>query len=216
MDDHLNDGQMNASHLSLLLRSQSWMMMNHAWNRLANGNEKAQEIIKTHLNDYYSGVCGNEQTGSLDDYCDLFRKQMATGLITPALLARMMSEDDTFTHAVQRAYGSFGVAWRLLDDINDLQEDMFKGHHSSVYVHLSQEMKNRWNRIPCQNADDREGHVTVIVDYLLENNVIERLKARICNELDTAVSIAAVVDLEGLADEFRCLLRPLSTSERLP
>lgn len=209
MDDHLNDGQMNASHLSLLLRSQSWMMMNHAWSRLSAGNEKAQEIIKNHLNDYYSSVCGNEQTGSLDDYCSLFRKQMATGLITPVLLARMIREEDALAHAVQRAYGSFGVAWRLLDDINDIETDMMKGQRSAVYIHLSKEMKSLWDRIPGMNADKHAGSVQAIIEYIRKNSVIDHLRLSLCNELEAAASLADEIHLEGLADEFRCLVRPL-------
>ena len=74
LDDHLNDNEIPASHLTLLLRSQSWMIMMNALNRLANGVEKGNEIIENFIDDYYSGIRSSEDTESLDSYCKLFRK----------------------------------------------------------------------------------------------------------------------------------------------
>ena len=40
LDDHLNDGQLATSHLTLLLRSQAWALMTNALKRLADGVEE--------------------------------------------------------------------------------------------------------------------------------------------------------------------------------
>ena len=57
--------------------------------------------------------------------------------------------------------------------------------------------------------DKSNGYAGIILDYVLENSVIEKIKERICSELESAASIAESYKLKGLADEFLCLLRPL-------
>ncbi len=206
LDDHLNDNEIPATHLTLLLRSQSWMIMINALNRLANGVEDGNEIIQNFIDDYYSGIRSSEDTESLDSYCELFRKQMATWLIVPVLVTKKTTTDDQFIDAIQSAYGSFGIAWRLLDDIKDIETDMVKGVHSSVYYCLPQKIKNNWDK---NIGDENSGSARIILNYVLENNVIARIIARICRELELAASIADSYKMMDFADEFRCLLSSL-------
>ena len=126
-DDHLTDGQLPITHLALLIRSQSWMIMNRAFGRLARGVERGSAIVRDFIDDYYSSVATSDGTKSLDSYCDLFRKQMATWFVVPVLLARRMSTDEEFSRSIQAAYSSFGIAWRLIDDLQDIEKDMMKG-----------------------------------------------------------------------------------------
>ena len=83
-DDHLTDGQLPVTHLALLMRSQSWMIMNQAFERLARGVEKGPAIVCDFIDDYYSSIGKSDETKSLDSYCNFFRKQMATWLIVPS------------------------------------------------------------------------------------------------------------------------------------
>ena len=209
LDDHLNDGEMEATHLNLLLRSQAWLMMSVSFNRLADEVSAGKEIVRQHLDDYYSGVCCSQGAESLDGYCTLFRKQMATGMIVPALLTRKLTAEKEFTTAVLKAYGSFGIAWRLLDDINDIEKDMKKGTRSSVYLCLPENIRNYWGGNNAKGADPGAGSHKVVLDYVLENGVIKTLSERICKELESAASLAEAHHLTGWADEFRCLMRPL-------
>jgi len=206
LDDHLNDGQIPTSHLTLLFRSQAWMIMNNALNRLADGIDGGHKIVKVFLDHYYAGIFSSERTKSLDDFSDLFRKQMATWLIVPILLTKSIHNDRKVTEAIQSAYESFGIAWRLLDDINDIETDMTKGVHSSVYNCLPENIRNYWDKV---KEAKKNSYSKAILDYILENSVIERIKVRICNELDLAASTADAYNMPDWADEFRCLLSPL-------
>ena len=210
LDDHLNDNEWPATHLFLLLRSQSWMIMNNAWNRLADKIDGGEEIVAGFVDDYYAGIRSSKEILSLDSYCDLFRKQMATGFIVPALILKKMTTNEEFARAIQTAYGSFGIAWRLLDDINDIETDMMKSVHSSIYISLSENIKNYWDK---NTEDINSDHIKVILDYILKNGVIDRIKERICSELDSAASMADDYKMASLADEFRCLLRPLRDTQ---
>jgi hypothetical protein len=209
LDDHLNDNELPASHVALLLRSQSWMIMNHALDTLADRVDGGEEIVRSFINDYYSGICGSAKTNSLESYCDLFRKLMAMGLIVPALMTREITSDVGFTDAVLTAYVSFGIAWRLLDDIRDIRIDMAKGIHSSIYACLPEEIRDSWNGNAEEKKDKNNGYAQLVLSYIQKDSVIDRIKERICSELESAASIADYFDMSGLGDEFRSLLRPL-------
>jgi hypothetical protein len=214
LDDHLTDNQVPATHLTLLLRSQAWMIMNNTLGSLADGVDGGVKIVAGFLDDYYSSIRSSEKIESLDRYCELFRKQMATWLIVPVLMSKKMGTGAEFTEAIRTAYGSFGIAWRLLDDIKDIEADMVSGVHSAIYVCLSNDIKNCWEKNQRGNIRNEIGpHGNAIVNYLLHNRIIESIKARICSELVSAAAIADNHQLPGLADEFRCLLTPMEDTQ---
>ena len=207
-DDHLIDGQLPITHLSLLMRSQSWMIMTQAYKGLATGVDKGAAIVCGFIDDYYSSIGKSDEFESLDSYCALFRKQMATWLITPILLAKMISPNKEFSRSIQAAYSSFGIAWRLLDDLQDIEKDMMNGVHSSIYVCLNEDLKDRWDKVK-EKIDQDYDNVKTILSYVLEKGVIDGIKQRVCCELESAASIADSCSMKGLASEFRCLLQPL-------
>jgi hypothetical protein len=213
LDDHLNDGHLSATHLALLLRSQLWLIMNNAFNRLAHGINGGEETLQSFIGDYYASISGSEEVQSLDRYCDLFRKQMATWLIAPVLMTKKMSIDEGFTDAIQTAYESFGIAWRLLDDINDIQTDMMKGIHSSIYTCLPEKIRNYWDKDTEKKKGKNSSDVKIVLNYILENSVIDKVRERIRSELEFAQSIADDYNMAGWADELRCLLSPLRSSQ---
>jgi len=212
-DDHLTDGQLSITHLALLIRSQSWMIMNQAFERLAEGVDKGPAIVRAFIDDYYSSIGRSDEVKSLDGYCDFFRKQMATWLIVPVLLARRMSADEEFARSIQAAYCSFGIAWRLLDDIQDLEKDMMKGAHSSIYVCLNKDLRGWWDKDPEEKKDQNNGYAKTILSYVLENRVIDIIRERTCSELESAASKADSCSMSGLASELRCLLKPLGNRQ---
>ncbi len=209
LDDHLNDGQISVNHLTLLLRSQSWMIMNAALNRLAAGVDGGNKIVQRFLNDYYASICNPQEPESLDGYCDRFRKQMATWVIVPVLISKKIGHDENLTDALQKAYESFGIAWRLLDDLQDIEKDMERSEHSAIYIGLTDETKTWWDEIPLEKSGNRKRYTERILDHILSDRIVELVKKKAVSELESAASIADSVKLTGLADEFRSLVKPL-------
>jgi hypothetical protein len=209
IDDHLNDGQISVNHLSLLLRSQAWMRMNNALGNLTDGVDDGHEIVKGFIDEYYTGICGSEKIESLDRYCERFRKQMATWLIVPVLITKKIADDTDFTHSIQSAYESFGIAWRLLDDLQDIEKDMIKGTHSAIYYSLFENIKNLWDKKTEAKSDDSSEYPKTILEFVLENSVINRIKERICSELESAAAVADSYNMADLKNEFYSLLQPL-------
>jgi hypothetical protein len=210
LDDHLRDHQVPVTHLALLLRSHSWVIMNSAARNLAAELKNGERIIENFIDDYYCSIRSEKELKSLDDYCEHFRKQMATWFIVPIILTKKINHDEAFPRAVQSAYGSFGIAWRLLDDIQDMEIDMNNGIPSAIFVCLPEEMQKLWLMQPARNSQDKRRFLESVTDHILQKDIIGTLKQKICSELKSAAAIASDYHLTGLADEFDCLSRPLT------
>ncbi len=204
LDDHLNDGEIPATHLNLLIRSQAWMFMSQANDILSKNIDDGKETSKRFIDAYYSSIVPSLAASNLDAYCARFRDQMATWMIVPVLLMKKTNQNSAFIRNIQQAYGSFGVAWRLLDDIWDLEEDMSQRTHTSIFVSLSAENKILWDKNPRGKADTEQ-----LIRHIAEHKIVEQNLARIENELESAISIATSNNMTGYADELRCLLSPL-------
>ncbi|CAB1078799.1 hypothetical protein D1AOALGA4SA_6527 [Olavius algarvensis Delta 1 endosymbiont] len=212
LDDHLHDGQLPATHLTMLLRSQAWMIMNTALNQLIRGVADGEIIVRDYVDKYYASIGRSGGIRTLDSYCDLFRKQMATWFIVPVLMAKKMAADESFIRAIQMAYGSFGIAWRLLDDLRDIETDMLNGNRSAIYLCLPEQLQAWWEKgVP----DKGNGHAERILDYIREHRVIDSIMERLCWELESAAATADGCQMESLARELRCLARPLENLQNL-
>jgi hypothetical protein len=212
LDDHLTDSQLTVTPLSLLLRSQAWTIMNRAFCNLAEGVPAGERTVRGFIDDYYSSIRDSKGLESLDSYCDLFRRQMAIGMIAPTLLSMKMTGISDFTRDIEIAYGSFGIAWRLLDDIRDIGGDIEKGVESSIYLCLPEDVRIHWDNNTVRNRAAAKNSTNAILTHILEYSLIDKIKERICAELETAASIVDAHNMTGLAREFRCLAHPLRNS----
>lgn len=205
LDDHLVDGEVPVSHLALVIRSQMWRRMAEGIGSFAaavpGGHERARGLI----DEYYRGICTTEAPGTLDEYCALFRGQMATSLVAPLLLARRVKDDDDFIADVRGAYESFGIAWRLIDDIQDIGEDAARGIRSAVYVSLENPGRGLW-----EDADRGDGGTARLCGIIEESRVIETLARRIVAELGSAAERMERRGMNAMAEEFRALAKPLA------
>ncbi len=210
LDDHLTDRQVPVSPLTLRLRRGAWTIMKRAFHNLAEGIPSGEKTVRRFIDEYCSSVQGSKGLTSLDRYCDLFRKQMAIGMIAPVLLSMKMKGISDFSRDIEIAYGSFGIAWRLLDDIRDISRDMEKGVRSGIYLCLPKKVKTHWNNHNSKSHATAKDSLITVLNYIQEYQLIEKTKERICIELETAASIVEAYDLTGLAREFRYLARPLT------
>ena len=208
LDDHLTDNQVSVSLLTLLLRTEAWNSMNLALLNLSKGLPAGETTISRFINDYYSSNQDSTELGSLDRYCDLVRKQGATLLITPILLSMKMTGISKFTSDIETAFGSFGVAWRLLDDLRDIREDVGTGAETSIYLCLPERLRTYWKSSVFGTGATVESAQKAVLMYIFQHNIIGDIKKRIYAELELAASIVEAHNLTGLGAEFRCLADP--------
>jgi len=206
LDDHISDNEIQASHLTLLLRSQSWMVMNQALRGLAVGVDGGIEIVENLIDEYYAAIWNPGNPDTLDAYCDLFKRQMATWLIVPGLLSRNWIPLKESSDAIQQAYEAFGVAWRLLDDIMDMAIDIRNSAHSAIYTCLPENMRALWDGNEPGGTDSYR--YQAILNYVCHSDLINQIKRRIVTELQSSIAISEGHDITGLALELRSLMSP--------
>ena len=183
--------------------------MNRAFATLAAGVPNGDSAVGRFIDEYYFSNQHTEGIVSLNSYCDLFRKQMAIVVAAPVLLCMKMTGDSYFAGQIESAFGSFGIAWRLLDDVQDISEDIETGSESSVYFCLTERLKSEWKTCGVEIRDGTRPAVIRILSHILEGRFIDDIKARICAELRVASSAATACNMIGLAEEFQCLTLPL-------
>ena len=208
LDDHLVDGEMPPTPLVLLLRSQAWLRMEQALEGLAEGLPEGRRLVDGFLGDYYTAAGYAAPARCLEDYCGLFRRQMATGFMVPALLNMRAKVDRRSARRIEGAFGSFGIAWRLLDDLQDVRSDLARGVPSAVYLCLGEEGQSLWKDLPGRSPSAGDDRAARILMAMQAEKVCQRLCARIGRELQQAADIMAASGLPGLACELRCLGRP--------
>lgn len=211
LDDHLADGELPATHLTLLLRSQAWHLMQEALARfsaaVAGGPEAAENLI----DDYYSAISDSATPDTIDEYCGRFRRQMATGLIVPQLTAMMASEGPALAASVRSAGESFGVAWRVLDDIQDLGPDIRHGRHTAIYCLLPEEGRVLWDSICSDTGTCDANDAFRRLGIIMKNSgIIATTVGLIREELGRASEFAREAGLAGLAGEYRTLMEPFA------
>jgi len=112
---------------------------------------------------------------------------------------------------VRKAMESFGVAWRILDDIRDIRKDVRKHVRTAVYLSLPEAGRALWDVIsskagPCEADDVLDDLAGVMADAGILPDLIEKIS----RELDTAAGAAGSAGLAGLVREFNVMKEPLA------
>jgi hypothetical protein len=210
LDDHLNDGEVAPSHLLLLLRSQGWLLLREAISEFAV-NKDERELADFLVNQYYEGMYPDKEPVSLDEYCDLFKKEISTWYIMPMLAAKKVFGNMEAAAGIKKAMEHFGVAWRLLDDIQDAEEDLSFSRHTALYHSLPADAKMLWDSA----AHIKAGGSTVddirerVYRELSDGNRLGALLERIVRELDEASIAAEALGMQGLSEQYKALGKPV-------
>jgi hypothetical protein len=204
LDDHLNDGQIPVSHLILQLRTQAWMRFTQGAEQLVLAESERESLIYCWINRYFSGVHGPESLDSLGAYCEQFRQQLSTTLVLPMIVADRTLHN---TADVQEAYEAFCIAWRLLDDLRDCQDDALSGQLSGVYYLLPLEQRQVWQG--CQGLEPTSIVWQGLAQYLEGSGVLRAVVGEILAWLAVAQAAATRANLPGYAEELQQLAQPL-------
>lgn len=144
LDDHLHDGEIPASHTTVLIRSQAWHIRENIIESLNSQQsgilEKASELTDT----YYSAISRLSGFSSLKSYISNFSKQAATVLIAPFAAACYARLNKDKIECMLNSLTHFLNAWRVLDDIHDAEEDCNAQNESAVSLLLNETSRNKW------------------------------------------------------------------------
>ncbi len=205
IDDHLTDGQIGTSHLMLLLRTEAWMRMTEAIESFSENNKEFKSIAEQLINEYYKGVCSLHCPKNFNEFCAQFKKEISTIYIMPLLTAKKLGSTDELMSDIKKCIASFGLAWRLIDDINDLEQDI-KGEHSGLYYSLPSTGRELWDSIDTGKNGTAAEQITKIIT---ENRIIERITSQITEELKKASLIAGKHKMDELSRQYSVMRAPL-------
>lgn len=208
IDDHMADGDIPATHLTLLFRSQLWMAMHQALDGLAERRDTEVKSLHQFIDRYYGAIENSAEPDSLDSYCEQFKDQMGMGYIAPVHLTKRLTDSEHLAEGVQTALGAFGCAWRLLDDLHDIKVDMQSGETTAVFLCLPDDVKRLWVTSRHAKSDFRE-NVDLIIESIRDQNIKDIIIEHICRELDLAASAADAAGITGYAEELTTMAKPL-------
>lgn len=195
LDDHLVDGEFPLNNLALHLRTQAWMSFHEAASQLAASVDGGAAVAVEFLDAYFATIDEPPDSPNLAEYERLFRGQMATWLVAPLLTARLVGHDE---HQVRGMFESFGLAWRLFDDLRDCAADARAGTRSGLYHLLLPEGQTAWR--DCRDLGTPPWGA--MLAELRRNGFRAALHA-ITDHLGQASKIARALCLPRLAEEYQ-------------
>jgi hypothetical protein len=213
IDDHLTDAQLQPSHLTLLLRSKAWECLKKTISEFSeSGDITAVEEL---INEYYEGICPDREPDTAREYWERFKHEIATWYIMPLLTIKKCTGSVDLFSGIKNMTGLFGSAWRILDDIQDIEDDMMTGIKSAVYYSLNENTKKLWNalssgrdqmNIHSHKADEMREEVC---RECVQNNILENLADTAYSLLAEAENTANEISMKDLAQQYRTLAEPL-------
>ena len=210
-DDHLCDGQLPTTQLTLQVRTDAWAAYLAAAYRLAQQVGAAPADVDAHVSTYLSAIHVAEPIANLDDFCARFERQIAIWTLVPRLLGRAVHDAQT-GETLATVLRAFCNAWRLMDDLQDVQDDVLAGVESAAWQVLDAPGRAAWSE--CHALSKASGYLHAQAWALLqlrmhEAGCIAHLLAQTYGWLESAAALAQANGWQPLADEIRAH-RPFS------
>jgi hypothetical protein len=200
-DDHLCDGQLSVDLLRLQMRTVAWGRCAEAMRRLCERAGCDPRLAEHHAGTYLSSLHRAPAANDADAYCDRFVRQIALWTVVPHALGHV-SGGPTAAAALRRAVERFGVAWRLLDDVQDVHLDVLADTRSAVWIALDDAGRDAWAL--CGSRSRAAGEMEPESWSALcaaARGTIRALLARIAAELGAAAEAARAGGWSALAHE---------------
>jgi hypothetical protein len=215
LDDHLCDGQLRCQPLLLQLRTAAWLKMEQCAQALAKDSASAKELWQSDISRYFAAIHRPPPRQDLDGYCAHFRDQMATCVAFPALTLRWQGTPEAAEDLCRIVYG-LGIAWRLVDDVQDAYADWLAGHESILYILLRAQPDFAEGKGPPGDSA-RLGDWTRVAERLFRSGIVKVVLGRCSAELLHAAELAESRAWVGLSHELRQLRHPIADLlQRLP
>ena len=142
-DDHLCDGQLATTPLSLQVRTDAWAAYTAAARRLAQHMGVASGWVDEHIATYLGAIHLPETITNVDDFCARFERQIAIWTLVPRLLGPAIGGAQAGEDLAQ-VLSAFSNAWRLMDDMQDVEDDVLAGVESAVWQVLGADGRAAW------------------------------------------------------------------------
>jgi hypothetical protein len=202
-DDHLCDGQLATDLLRLHLRTTAWHRFSSLSEELGRRVGVGHGVVETHVADYLDSLHHPAPVTDVGAYSRQFCRQIGIWTLTPRLLGQAVGGPEIAAAAVQ-CIVSFAVAWRLLDDIQDIHQDVMEGKQTAVWLELDDTGRRCWSA--CRAASGAAGQLdpatwSELAAVVRESGCLQRLLGHVAGHLRSAAATAAAQGWGGMASE---------------
>jgi hypothetical protein len=202
-DDHLCDRQLPVDMLRLHVRTLAWERFRSQSLRLCQLTGADMLLPDEHIRDYLESVHRPEQVSDLDGYCRRSVRQLAIWTIVPRLLAGGLAGPEAASELCG-IIESFEIAWRLVDDVQDIDVDLLNGDMTAVYIELDDAGRKLWGA--CRDRSIERGRIdpecwSELSAAIRKSGCLSRILRRIDDELQSAARSAGSRGWAGTARE---------------
>jgi hypothetical protein len=201
-DDHLSDGQIAPDLLRLHLRSLAWQALHDGAEALRAHTPLPPDAAGSLVESYLAAVHRPGLVDSLDAHAERMVAQVGIWRIVPLLYGHIAA-GPRGAAGLTRIVERFSVAWRLMDDIQDVAADICGTQQNAVALALDPADTAAWAACAAQsiNQPHPDPATWPAVSDAIGRGALDRVLAYIATVLAQAQHEAAALGLDELADE---------------
>lgn len=204
IDDHLSDGQVPADILLLQLRTVVWNRFHSGVTHLSQQTERPHSTIQRWVDWYFESTYQPAPPRNLDEYLELSSRQMAIWAVAPALLHLGIGGAFEQTERIREFVESVTLAWRLIDDLQDWQEDAQAGQQAALYFHSSPSTQSRLDAVRLEpGSHQRDAALDELSAALEREHIPERAARQALDHLQNATAIARGVGWSSIIADLK-------------
>ena len=212
IEDHLIDGELSPDILILLIHAEAWRIYRTNLDKISEFTGTNKDYIDKYLDRYFSSICSDPENPTLEDYCAHFRNQMANITLLADLCAVSVNIEEDKKADMLESFECFGIAWRLLDDINDFEEDFASGTRNACFYALDSGGQSLYESISGQkrgqSPDTTQARNTLIQHMDTEKTLITIIDA-IISYLKRGAEAAFRSGINGFGEELLEMASPI-------
>ena len=201
-DDHLSDAQLPPNLMRLQLRAVAWERYHAACRALAAKVPGGDEIVTRLINGYLTSCHQPPPATDQKSFCDRFVQQIGIWLVVPTLLGHLTG-GPKLAGELCAVIEAFAVAWRMIDDVQDIDKDIVSGQQNAVWFELNAPARQMWEscRVASTGGARPEPTTWLIAATAIRGGALQSTLRQVVSLLSQAETLAAKAGWAGLAAE---------------
>ena len=201
-DDHLSDAQLPPNLMRLQLRAVAWERYHAAARALAAKVPSGDEIVTRLINGYLTSCHQPPPATDQKSFCDRFVRQIGIWLVVPTLLGHLTGGPNV-ARELCAVIEAFAVAWRMIDDVQDINKDIVSGQQNAVWFELNAPGRQMWEhcRVASTGGPRPEPTTWLIAATGIRGDALQSTLRQVIGLLSQAETLAGKAGWAGLAAE---------------
>jgi hypothetical protein len=186
-----------------MLRAEVWQAYTAGARALASSVAPVSRVVDVHLDTDLTAIHRDAPGGSLEEFLADFVRRIAIWTLAPRLLGTAVGGEACAT-ALQGVVELFPRAWRIVDDVQDIDSDAATGVTSCVWHSLDADGRRAWDAYHAASlapGDRRAESWAALSEAAWRSGCVPRLLEDANGYLADAARTGAVRGWSGIAAE---------------